>query len=177
MGIIRPRQNVLLLTAAFSRHGEVFQWLREQSEKAWGPIALESPMFDFANTEYYERTMGPGLKKQFWAFEKLAPPNCLPEVKIQSNAWEEELAASGRYPDERPLNMDPGYMTLGKLVLASTKDHAHRIYLDRDIFAEVTLYYRDGDWRSNPWTFADYRAFDYYDFFDECRNYLRKQLA
>jgi hypothetical protein len=76
-------------------------------------------------------------------------------------------------PDERPLNLDPGYITLAKLVLASTKDHAHRIYLSQGIYAEITLNYRAGSWQPLPWTYPDYRRSDFQEFFTNCREYLK----
>jgi hypothetical protein len=75
--------------------------------------------------------------------------------------------------EPRPLNLDPGYLTPAKLVLASTKDHAHRIYLSRGIYAEVTLFYKDRHWQPREWTFPDYRRADYQEFFSQCRAYLR----
>ena len=78
--------------------------------------------------------------------------------------------------EPRPLNLDPGYLTLGKLVLASTKDFAHRIYLSRGIYAEVTLYYRHGRWEHHQFTFADYRREDYQHFFSQCRDVLHRRL-
>ena len=80
--------------------------------------------------------------------------------------------------ERSPLNLDPGYISLGKLALASTKDHAHRIYLDRGIYAEVTLHYRRvGGWQPMKWTFPDYRRPDYHAFFDRCREFLIQQRA
>lgn len=173
MGEIRKPTPVLLLTAAFSRHDAAFDWGRAKCEAAWGPVALASERFDFVETDYYKPTMGAELKKQFWAFERLVDPAALPAIKRATNVWEDELAADGGYDEERPLNLDPGYLSLAKLVLASTKDHAHRIYLADGIYAEITLAYRGGRWRSHELTFADYQRADYQAFFDECRSYLR----
>lgn len=78
----------------------------------------------------------------------------------------------GRHAESRPLNLDPGYLTPAKLVLASTKDHAHRIYLRDGIFAEVTLVYRKGKWQPLEWTYPDYRRDDYQQFFTRCRERL-----
>ena len=72
----------------------------------------------------------------------------------------------------RPLNLDPGYITPAKLVLASTKDHAHRIYLRDGIYAEVTLSFRGRKWQPLEWTYPDYRRDDYQRFFTECREWL-----
>ncbi|MCG8583168.1 MAG: DUF4416 family protein [Pirellulales bacterium] len=173
MGAIHEPTPVLLLVAAFSRHESAFDWGRAMCESHWGPIALESERFEFTETDYYEPSMGGQLKKQFWAFEQRVDPAILPECKLATNAWEQELADTGDYEEQRPLNLDPGYLSLSKLVLASTKDHAHRIYLSQGIYAEITLTYRGGGWQSHDLTFADYQRDDYQAFFDECRSFLR----
>jgi hypothetical protein len=175
MGAARPPSPVVLLLAAFSRHGEALAWARDRAVESFGPVALESARFDFHETEYYQPTMGPGLNKVFWAFERLVDPGRLVEAKLQTNAWEQEYADLARHEEPRPLNLDPGYVGLGKLVLASTKDFCHRVYLDRGIYAEVTLFYRHGRWEHDPWTFADYRRADYQQFFSRCRAYLHRQ--
>jgi len=173
MGQIRPARPALLLFAAFSRHEEALTWGRERAEQRFGPIALASEPFAFRETDYYEATMGADLLKCFWALEPPIDPAVLPDIKHQANRWEEEYAAEGRHNEPRPLNLDPGYLTEAKLVLASTKDHAHRVYLRDGVYAEVTLHYQHGGWRHREWTFPDYRRADYHRFFDECREHLR----
>jgi hypothetical protein len=173
MGAISPHEPVLLVLAAFSRHGAALDWARGRAEAAWGPVALASGRFRFDATDYYQPTMGANIEKCFWAFERLVDPALLVDFKWQTNAWEAEYAKHSGHAEPRPLNLDPGYLTPAKLVLASTKDHAHRLYLSRGIFAEVTLFYKDRRWQSRDWTFADYRRADYHAFFDECRVYLR----
>jgi hypothetical protein len=165
----------LLLLAAFSRHDAALSWARARAVDAWGPTALESPAFDFSETAYYEPTMGPGLRKVFWTFSRPWDPAELADVKLLTNRWEEEYAAEAGHSEPRPLNLDPGYLTLGKLVLASTKDFAHRIYLRSGIFAEVTLFYRHHRWQHHEYTFADYRRPDYQQFFSECREWLHRR--
>lgn len=175
MGDIHAPKRVLRLLAAFSRHPEALAWARERVEAAWGPIGLESLVFEFRETAYYEPTMGPGLGKTFWACQRLADAAELADWKLAANAWEQEYAALGRHGEPRPLNLDPGYLTPAKLVLASTKDHSHRVYLRDGIYAEVTLYFKDGAWREREWTFPDYRRADYHEFFTRCRTWLRQQ--
>ena len=176
MGQPSPHLPVLLITAAFSRYPEALRWARRRLVEAWGPVALESPTFAFTSTDYYQPTMGQGIQKVFWAFERTIDPAWLVRIKLDTNRWEEDYAAEAGHPEPRPLNLDPGYLTLGKLVLASTKDFAHRIYLDRGIFAEITLYYRKHRWGHHQFTFADYRREDYQAFFSECREYLHRRL-
>jgi hypothetical protein len=176
MGDILSPNAVLPLVAAFSRHEEALDWGRAKCEAQFGSIALVSPRFQFVATNYYESTMGQGIRKSFWAFERFIDPGTLAELKLLSNEWEAEYARSHRHAEPRPLNLDPGYLTLAKLVLASTKDHTHRIYLERGIYAEITLFYRKHRWEHHEWTFPDYRREDYQSFFTECREYYHRRL-
>ncbi len=204
MGEIHQPQPVLLIVAAFSGAAEAIDWGERTAIESWGPVALESETFEFTETDYYQPTMGPALRKKFFAFERLIDPGELPRIKQQTNHWEDVLArmepadwadetpgtvlSQGKDPSnragqgdrantsvDRPLNLDPGYVTEAKLVLASTKDHAHRIYLADGMYAEVTLYYQHRQWRHRDWTFPDYRRSDYHAFFDKCREYLRQR--
>ncbi len=175
MGDIHQTEPVLFLLAAFSRHDAALDWARARAESAWGKIALESPRFEFAETDYYEPTMGSGLRKCFFALEPPVDPVVLVDRKIETNDLELEYAKRAGHVEPRPLNLDPGYLTPAKLVLASTKDHAHRLYLARGIYAEVTLYYKDRRWQHREWTFPDYRRDDYQQFFSACRELLRRR--
>jgi Domain of unknown function (DUF4416) len=172
MGVINDPLPVLLILAVSSRYDEALAWTRATAEQHFGPAALASDAFDFTETDYYAETMGADLKKQFLACERLIDPVQLAQVKCQTNRWESDYAALGRHPEPRPLNVDPGYITHAKLVLASTKDHAHRIYLQDGIYAEITLAYRHRRWQPHEWTYPDYRRADYQEFFTRCREYL-----
>lgn len=170
MGLIHEHVPVLLIVAISSRYHEALAWARERMEREFGPLALTSDVFAFTETDYYAATMGTDLKKQFVALEQLIDPGDLADIKRRTNEWEAEYAALGRHPEPRPLNLDPGYITPAKLVLASTKDHAHRVYLRDGIFAEVTLVYRGRRWQPLEWTYPDYRRDDYQEFFTRCRD-------
>ena len=176
MGAIQPPSSVLLILAAFSRHDAALEWACQQASAQWGPIALASERFSFTDTSYYEGTMGSGLKKMLLAFERLVDPVELVECKHQANVWEEDCQQSHHWPEPRPLNLDPGYLTAAKLVLMPTKDRDHRLYLARGIYAEVTLHYRRGlGWQAREWTYADYRRPEYHAFLTRCRDYLRSR--
>jgi hypothetical protein len=177
MSAIQPHRPVLLILAAFSRYEEALDWGKRTAETAWGPAALQSEWFEHRETNYYEPTMGPDLRKVFFAFENLIDPAGLVAWKELSNAWEVEYQQLGTHPETRPLNLDPGYLTEAKLILASTKDRDHRIYLDRGIYAENTLYFHHGAWTPRPWTYPDYQRADYHQFFTRCRDYLRRRYA
>ena len=173
MGEISSSSSVLLILAAVSRYDDAFAWTSETTSSAWSEIAIESDRFNFAETDYYEASMGSGLKKQFFAYEQLMDPSALADIKRQTNDWEQGFAQTDTFDVARPLNLDPGYITLGKLVLASTKDHSHRIYLRDGIYAEVTLHYRSKAWQVSPWTYPDYQREDFQAFFSQCREHLK----
>ncbi|MDA1052860.1 MAG: DUF4416 family protein [Planctomycetota bacterium] len=175
MGAITEPRPVLLLLGAFSCHDTVLDWARQTAEANWGPIALTSEVFSFDDTTYYEKTMGADLKKMFFAFEQLIDPAALIDIKLRTNDLEEQYREENDHPQPRPLNLDPGYVTEAKLVLATTKDRDHRIYLDRGIFAEVTLHFCRGVWTKHPWTYPDYQREDYHRFLTDCRNYFRQR--
>ena len=172
MGEIHVKQPVLLILPAFAAEESTLLWAKNRVSELFGPIALESDTFSFDRfTDYYAASMGAKLLKRIWAFENLIDPGQLAAIKVATNRLEEEYAQSDK-TTARPLNLDPGYIDLGKLVLASTKDHAHRIYLQQGIFAELTLIYTKKHWQPLPWTYPDYQSKEYHEFFDRCRKYL-----
>jgi hypothetical protein len=175
MGHTNTPTPALLLVAAFSRHGDLLALARQRLEDTHGPVALASPEYAFDQTRYYEPTMGPGLRKQLWAFERLIDPADLPAIKHSTNALEQAFATESPRPEPRPINLDPGYLTLAKLVLATTKDQAHRLYLRDGIFAEITLQFRDGRFQPWPWTYADYRLPEVLAFLAEARAWYRQR--
>lgn len=176
MAHIRPAPSAILMAAVFSSHRSALEWARVRMEQHWGNVCLASPLFAHAETEYYRQEMGNEIIKQFFVVDRLFDPALLANCKVDSNEWEAELSTSGSYNSIRPVNIDPGYMCLGKLVLASTKDRAHRIYLRDGIYAEECLYYVGG-WQSRPWTYPDYQRADYQEFFTRVRNYLKSLIA
>jgi hypothetical protein len=167
---------VLLVVAAFSRYPDALTWARNHLEDTFGPVALAATPFEFNQTRYYEATMGPGLQKQFLAFERLCRPEFLKDAKHLAGNIETRLAANGGYPQIRPVNLDPGVLSLGKFQLATTKDQAHRVYLGDGIYAETTLRYHDGTFEPWPWTYADYRQSCVIDFLNSTRDYYRGRL-
>src|SRR5262249_2395092 len=162
--------------AGLRRHDAALGWGRERLERAFGPVGIVSVPLVFNQTTYYEAAMGPGLKKQFFAFQNLVAPDSLPATKLRTNELERELAEQRTYPEARPLNLDPGHLSLGKFLLATTKDQAHRVYPRDGIFAEVTLRYEAGAFEPWPWTYADYRQECVRAFLQEAREYYRQRL-
>ena len=167
MGNIAPAKPVVPLVAILYGNASAYKVAREQLLKMLGDIEFESEVYDFCATDYYTESMGPTIKRVFLAFSEPTPPECMVRWKHATNELESELAA--QFGGGRPINLDPGYITSAKLVLASTKDFAHRIYLADSIYAEVTLLFRRGEWISHDYTFPEYREKTYHDFFSRVR--------
>ena len=171
-----PTLDALLVVAAFSRHAAALAWARARLAELFGPIALIGEPYAFHHTGYYGATMGPDLFKQLFAFQDLVPLDSLAEYKRRAIGLEAELKSTAQFPEERPLNLDPGLLTLGKFMLATTKDQAHRLYLRDGVFAEVTLRYQEGEWVPWPWTYADYREDSVRAFLNQAREYYKQRL-
>jgi hypothetical protein len=136
-----------------------------------GPIDVTSPDWPFDFTHYYDKQMGEHLLRRFVAFETPVDPEVLGPTKRRTNELEAELAVQFGTVG-RPVNIDPGYVAPSKLVLASMKDFAHRVYLGKGVYAEVTLQYIQGRWKTLPFTFPDYASGRYDAFLSEARQRL-----
>jgi len=176
MGRIREPQRVKYFCAVLYAEGCDWASLQALLEDRFGALDCCSEAIPFTFTDYYRQELGPKPRRRFVSFRELGDPDGLPELKRGTNSLEAELAAASPTGLPRPVNLDPGYLELGKLVLASTKNFAHRVYLRAGIWAEVTLCYRGGKWVSFPWTFSDYRSGAYHEFFLRLRDLYQQQL-
>jgi len=143
----------------------------------FGPVDLESDIFNFDFTDYYAKDMGPGLVRKFFSFAQLISPEDLAGIKLNTNEIEEDFARRPEAKVKRPINLDPGYLTSAKVVLATAKDYSHRIYLKEGIYAEATLRYFQGTYQPWPWTYPDYKTPEYLSFFHRLRKIYLAQLA
>lgn len=128
-----------------------------------------SAVVPFDTTHYYDEEMGPPILRQWFALSPVLSPERLWLVKLVTNRIERQLFSVA---DRRKVNLDPGYLEASKLVLWSTKNHAHRIYQGDGIFAEVTLTFRDGSFQPHAWTYPDYRRPEALQFFGTVREAL-----
>jgi len=138
-------------------------------EKELGPIEHKSPVIDFDFTDYYEVEMGKNLLRLWLSFGKPVVPDQLREIKFKTMEIEKQfLDANGK----RRINLDPGVLNLCNLILATTKNYYHRIYLGQGIYAEVTLVYRHNNFEPLVWTYPDYRTDTALNFFMTVRKAL-----
>jgi hypothetical protein len=172
MGTSHQPVPVKLVASLLSRDRDLLDEAKSALSCIYGAVDFESALLPFDHTDYYTAEFGRGLQRKIIAFERLIDAADLPSIKLQTNELERALA-----PGElRATNIDPGYVSLGKLVLASTKDHAHRLYVGQGVYAEVTLTYQRGRFRPWPWTYPDYGSEDYCAMFDELRRRYKAQL-
>lgn len=177
MAAIRPPLSCKLIVGLLAGRAEVLAAAAEALAALYGPIELASPQWPFSFTDYYQAQMGQDLLRQFLAFEKLIGPADIVAIKRRTNQLEEQLTERFAGGPARPVNIDPGYLTEGKLVLASAKGLAHRVYMDQGIYAEITLSFVHGRWVSHPYTFPDYGSGLYDGFLIQAREGLRRQLG
>lgn len=176
MGAIRLPSSVKLICGMIAADPGLFAEAETVLTERFGVVDLRSDVLPFDFTTYYQKEMGAPLYRQFVAFERLIDPAILPDVKRWTNELEERLAIVRDGQIRRRINLDPGYVTAAKLVLATTKDHAHRLYLRDGIFAEVTLTFRDKSFQPMDWTYPDYRTAGYLTFFNAVRaNYAGRE--
>jgi hypothetical protein len=172
MGTAREPEPVKLIASLFAGDPDLLIAAREGLAALFGPIDFASDLMPFDHTDYYRPEFGPDLKRQIVTFERLIPPVDLPAIKCKTNDLEWALAQA----DRRQVNIDPGYVSLGKMVLATTKDHAHRLYLGQGIYGEVTLTYQQGGFRPWSWTYPDYARDAYCALFNQIRQRYKVQL-
>ena len=173
-GKIRIPRLVKPVAAIMTREREYLAQAAGRLSEILGETDLESPVFPFDQSEYYRAEMGPSLLKQFFSFGPLRRPEDLVRLKRRTAACERlHRAPQGG----RLVNIDPGYWSDAKLVLASTKNYSHRICLGRRIFGEVTLRYHQGSLQPLEWTYPDYRSRLALDFFEKVRRTYLQQIA
>jgi hypothetical protein len=142
----------------------------------FGKADFVSDVWPFDKTNYYKDQTGPRILRQFVSIERLVDPGRLAKIKHWTNKLEQKLAVSLALPLPRPVNLDPGVIEPSKLILATTKNYSHRIYIGKKMYAEVTLFFDKGRWRSLPHTYPDYKQQCYFEFFEKVRTRLLEQL-
>lgn len=142
----------------------------------FGHTDFTSNVWPFDKTDYYKDQTGPHILRQFVSIEKLIDPGKLAKIKCKTNKLEQKLAKTLGLPLPRPVNLDPGIIESSKLILATTKNYSHRIYIGNKMYAEVTLVFDKGHWQPLDHTYPDYRQKCYFDFFVNVRNRLLEQL-
>jgi hypothetical protein len=171
MGTPTPPAPVKLIAGLLGASDELLEHAAAALTEPFGPIDARSAVTAWDVSTYYQAEMGRSIRRQFLSFERLIEPDGLVAIKHTTN----DLEGRWRTVSGRQVNIDPGYIAATKLVLASTKDAAHRVHLARGIYAEVTLLFEHGSFHAHAHTYPDYAAADAVAFFNGVRqNYLRQ---
>ncbi|MDP2646174.1 MAG: DUF4416 family protein [Desulfobacterales bacterium] len=152
MSVPKNSKPVKLVIGLFMQDKGLCGPLAASLEQEFGPIDTVSAWLPFDYTAYYEDEMGAPLFRRMLTFKSLIRPGGLPDIKLTTNGLEQSCLNSGK----RRVNIDPGYLTLERFVLATGKNFTHRIYLAKGIYADLTLIYQKGGFQKLPWTYPDY---------------------
>ena len=174
MGTLQPAVPVKLICGMIGADRDLMFETQEELARAFGPVDLASEFLPFTFTSYYREEMGDGLARRFLSFSEPIDPASLAAIKTATQAIEGRRSVVLGGTARRRVNLDPGYVTPWKLVLASTKDAPHRVCLGQGVYAEVTFQFRKAGIAPLAWTYPDFRSGIYTPFFLEVR---RRWLA
>ncbi len=177
MGSVRQFAAEKLVVGVLLSLPELKALLLERLQQAFGPPDWVSPELPFVYTHYYDAEMGAPIVRFFVSCRDPVDPARLAAAKLATNALEEEFRrpeASGT-PALRPVNLDPGLLSLARFVLASTKPSAHRVPLSAGIHAEIELLYERGGFRPLEWTYPDYCSEEYRGILQHIRGLFKTQ--
>ncbi|MFW5730882.1 MAG: DUF4416 family protein [Desulfonatronovibrionaceae bacterium] len=149
-----PDPGKVFLSILCSRFEDIWPELEQLLTAELGSMDYQTQPFSFNETAYYDQELGTPILRRIAAFETLKPLDSLVDLKLFTNRLENSFAAGGC----RLFNLDPGLLTLERLVLASGKNFTHRVYMGKGIWADLTLIFTRGDWQDLAWTFPDYAS-------------------
>ncbi len=152
MSLPQPPKPAKLVVGLFTRDKLIIEQLSNKLLGAFGDFDLVSSWLPFHYTTYYEREMGTPLFRRMFAFKSLIEQSELSAIKTVTNRIENQYASNNK----RMVNIDPGYLSQERFVLASGKNFTHRIYIGQGIYADLTLIYQRGAFEKLPWTYPDY---------------------
>lgn len=167
------REKAILFCGTLFHSIDVYNACLSVLQKTFGTILLASPPLLWNFSEYYQDELGTPLSRNFIFFDPIIDSAVLPEAKLKTMEIEGAFSENGK----RRINLDPGYLSLAKVVLASRKNYSHRINLGKAVFAELELIYKDGVFHPLPYSYRDYRDSRFVDRFTEARSLLKKTLT
>jgi phosphoribosylformylglycinamidine cyclo-ligase len=165
MGVPKSPSPAALFVAVLFAPTVSYDDVCAEVTKEFGDILEASPVFPFHHSDYYTAEMGGNLQKVFFLLARLIDPAAVAGWKLHAQEVEAQYTEDGK----RKINFDPGYLDASKLVLATTKNYDHRIYLGRGIYGDVQLRFRLQKFHFNDWTYPDYRAPEHIVFFEKAR--------
>lgn len=154
-----------LVIGIFTADSKLITGVARDLENRFGPFDLISEWFDFDYTNYYAAEFGSPLFRRLFVCRFLIGQGDLADVKLETNGIEQKYLTNGA----RLVNIDPGCILKERFVLATGKNYAHRIYIGKKIYADLTLIYRHGGFQVLPWTYPDYADRKLREFLEQAR--------
>ncbi len=149
---------VTLFVRMLSGEISLLDALQARLQERFGPLLHRSEDLPWNYTDYYAEELGQAIVRRFLFFRNRIQPDEIAAIKRATNEMERSYVRTQGARMLRRINLDPGYLDTARVVLATTKDYSHRIYLGAGIFAEVTLIYVRGSYRPQTHAYPDYRA-------------------
>ncbi len=166
----KRREDAVLCVGSLFSASDIFDSAEPLLKKHFGEALFKSSSLPWNFSEYYNNELQPPLFRNFLFFKDIVDPPSLVDAKLATIEIESRFSINGR----RSINLDPGYLTLAKVVLASRKNYSHRINLGKGVFAELELFYKDGRFNPMPYTYYDYRDETFKALFERARQLMKK---
>lgn len=158
MSILKRPKKVKLVIAFFSTFPEILDKIESKLGKKYGRIDYKTCDINFIETDYYNEEMGNNLKTRYISFHKTVPRSSLPSIKTFCCKLEKKYSKIKDGVLKRMVNIDPGLLSLENFILATGKAYSHRIYLDKGVWADLTLIYQKENYINLPWTYPNYQS-------------------
>ncbi len=173
---LKAPDRVKLIIGILAADQSCLDIARDAVIERFGKADFVSDVWPFTQTNYYKNETGDNILRQFVSIDRTISPVRLAKIKCKTNKLEQDFASQLDTDQPRPINLDPGIIEPSKLILATTKNFSHRIYIGKKMYAEVTLMFDKGQWRPFEHTYPDYKQQCYFDFFSKVRVRLVEQL-
>ncbi len=170
MGVPHLVEEPIVFIGALFSDETVFDQVLPLLQDKFGKILFQSDIQPWEYSDHYNKELGSRIFRNFIFFDEIIDPSTLSDIKLLTNDIEAIYSQDGK----RRVNLDPGYITLAKVVLASTKNYSHRIYLGKGIYAELALFFKDRQFIAMPYTYYDYKDQSYLVMFMNVRNLLKR---
>ena len=173
MGLAEPFEKEKLIMGIIYTTDEQYENIIKILEGRFGAIDFMTDEFSFSDefSSYYDDEIGGEARRKILSFEELVDPSEQAEIKAYTNAVEAEYSVDGN----RKINLDPGFLSHGRLMLATTKAAGFRIPLADGIYTELTLFWARGAWHKLPWSYRDYQSERVQKFITSVRSKYLKQ--
>ena len=176
MGAVYDFEEEKLIIGVIYHDADVLREVMEILTREFGETDGMCEEFSFSEefSDYYDEELGGEGMRRIYSFERTVDPSQQSRIKQRTNEIERQFSDGVN----RRINLDPGFINHGRLMLATTKNAGFRIPLSDGIYTELTLFYARGEWHKLPWTYRDYQSERVQSFLTEVRHkYLLARRA